>query len=140
NVKGSQDPQNRWEKSAGRAIGSTTLANVLSMTRYGGEVRPVDWRAAWVCRLRSRRLSCVVLRFSTSAPSCVRWPIGEWGDNGWAAASIRGSLRPLRARTGVARWSRGAAASSRAAFAVASWLTSGNRVEDLLTKIRQSRA
>jgi hypothetical protein len=32
------------------------------------------------------------------------------------------------------------ATSSRAAFAVASWLTSGNRVEDLLTKIRQSRA
>src|SRR5262245_45846321 len=45
------------------AANSTTLANVLSMTRYGGTV---DWRAAWICRPRSRRLSCVLLRFSAA--------------------------------------------------------------------------
>jgi len=45
------------------AVGSTTLANVPSMTRYGGAVAAVDWRAAWICRLRSRGLSYVVLRF-----------------------------------------------------------------------------
>src|SRR5262245_62548513 len=69
----------RARKTAGkRALGgrhdaanSTTLANVLSMTRYGGTV---DWRAAWICRPRSRRLSCVLLCFSASAPSYVRWP------------------------------------------------------------------
>jgi hypothetical protein len=89
----------RTRKIAGkRALGgrhdaanSTTLADVLSMTRYRGTV---DWRAAWICRLRSRRLSCVVLRFSASAPSYVRWPIGEWRDNGWRATSIGESLRP----------------------------------------------
>src|SRR5262245_36214999 len=72
----------RARKTAGkRALGgrhdaanSTTLANVLSMTPYGGTV---GWRAAWICRPRSSRLSCVVLRFSASAPSYVRWPIGN---------------------------------------------------------------
>jgi len=76
------------------AANSTTLANVLSMTRCGGAVAAVDWRAAWICRLRSRRLSCVVLRFSASTQSCVRLPIGERHGNGWRATSIGESLRP----------------------------------------------
>ena len=37
------------------SVGSTTLANVLSMTKYAGAVAAVAWPAAWICRPRWRR-------------------------------------------------------------------------------------
>ena len=56
--------------------------------------RPVDWRAAWICRLRLLHLSCVVFRCSALIPSCGRWPIGEPRGRVWTASSIGESLRP----------------------------------------------
>jgi NADPH:quinone reductase-like Zn-dependent oxidoreductase len=61
-------------------VGSTTLANVLSMTRYGERVA---WRAAWNCRLRSRHLFCTGLRCSALIRLSVRLPIGNRGGGGW---------------------------------------------------------
>jgi NADPH:quinone reductase-like Zn-dependent oxidoreductase len=87
-------PQNRWEKRAGRAIGSTTLAHVLSMTRYGGEVAACGLAggmdlptsvAPFILRGASRLGIGSVMR---------RWQMGEWRDNGWRATSIGESLRP----------------------------------------------
>ena len=49
------------------AVGSTTLANVLSQMNYGGAVAACgNWRRAWTCRPRWRRSSCV-------ASSCWAW-------------------------------------------------------------------
>src|SRR5262245_23615797 len=84
----------RARKTAGkRALGgrhdaanSTTLANVLSMTRYGGTV---DWRAAWICRPRSRRLSCVLLRFSAADRRMAWQRLASDLDRGKLAAMTR---------------------------------------------------
>jgi len=48
------------------SVGSATLANILSMTKYGGAVAACGLAAAWTCRPRWRRLFCGACVFSVS--------------------------------------------------------------------------
>ena len=76
----------RWA-GAVDCVGSHTLANVLSMTKYGGTVAPpADWRRAWTCRPPSRPSSFAASRLRASTASWRRW----------TSARKRGSaLRPI---------------------------------------------
>ena len=47
-------------------VGSTTLANVLAMTRYGGAVAACGLAGAWTCRQRLLRSFCGRLAFRNS--------------------------------------------------------------------------
>ena len=54
------------------SVGSTTLANILSMTKYGGAIAACGLPPAWTCRPRWRRLFCAACAFSASIRGCAR--------------------------------------------------------------------
>ena len=55
----------RWA-GAVDAVGSTTLANLLSMTRYGGAVAACGLAGGWTCLGRLPRSFCGVCAFTAS--------------------------------------------------------------------------
>ena len=63
--------------AASTSVGSTTLANVLSMTRYGGRLLPAVWRAEWTCRHRSLRSFCAGCRCLASISVMCPLPVRQ---------------------------------------------------------------
>jgi NADPH:quinone reductase-like Zn-dependent oxidoreductase len=76
------------------SVGSTTLANVLSMTRYGGAVAACGLPAAWTCRPPSPPSSCAACRCSESIRSIARKSSGARPGGGSPSISTARSSRP----------------------------------------------
>ena len=117
------------------SVGSTTLANVLSMTRYGGAVAACGLAGGMdlpssvapfilrgVCSLR-HRFGDVPRRTGVARPG-----------NRLETDLDRQKLAAMTSEIGLAEVARGGARSSRARCAGESWSRSGKSVQDLATK------
>lgn len=79
-------------------VGSTALANVLSMTRYGGTVAACGLAGGMDLPTSAARFILVVLRSSVLILSCVRWRNGRRRASVWRA----GKLAAMTSEIGLA--------------------------------------
>ena len=83
----------RWA-AAVDSVGSTTLANALAQTRYGGAVASCGLAGAWTCPRRSRPSSCAASRSSGSTASIARRRAGSKPGGASRSISTATSSRP----------------------------------------------
>ena len=76
------------------SVGSTTLANVLAQTRYGGAVAACGLAGGMDRPGRSRRSSCAASHSSGSTASIARRSVGSKPGGAWRSISTATSSRP----------------------------------------------
>ena len=132
----SPDPQKPLQKApcadAVDSVGSIALTNVLATTRHGGAVAACGWAGGMDLPISvAPFILCGASLFGIES---VMSSIAD-GERHGASGLDREKLAAITSGIGPAL-----EVSWKGAFAVVSWLRSGNHVQSLLTNIRQSRA